>query len=95
MPTRPCFVSFIDEHAIRHTTEVTAGSLFEAAALALATFRQSGLSPRPDHTFAVALKAPAIARHELQVKRLESWLASNGKTPKEQALKARLRRLVR
>src|SRR6266567_4428204 len=44
--TRPCFVSYTDEHGIRHTAEVTAASLFEAAALGVGCFRRSGLRDR-------------------------------------------------
>jgi hypothetical protein len=93
VPIRACYVSFTDEHGIRHTAEVTGSSLYEAAALAVGCFRRSGLSPRPTATLTVTLKAPAVARHGLVLERLETWLGRNGKTPKEQALKARLRRL--
>jgi len=91
---RTCLVSFTDEHGIRHISEVTASSLFEAAALGLSSFRRSGLSPRPTASLTVTLEA-LVGRHELIVEKLEEWLARNGRTPKEQALKARLRRLAR
>jgi hypothetical protein len=32
--------------------------------------------------------------HSVSVQRVQNWLQSNGKTPKEQALKSRLRELV-
>ena len=38
-----CRVSFVDTEGITHTPQVTAASLFEAAALGLATFRRCGL----------------------------------------------------
>ena len=39
MPTRICAVSFADVRGIRHTVEVQAESLLEAAILAVRTFR--------------------------------------------------------
>jgi hypothetical protein len=39
------------------------------------------------------VQPPAIA-HELSVAKLQSWLDSNGKTPREQAKKATLRQLL-
>jgi len=38
----------------------------------------------------VAVKAPATI-HEVRFSRLEEWLQSHGRSPKEQALKADLR----
>jgi len=93
VPARTCLVSFTDEHGIRHIAEVSASSLFEAAALGLSLFRRSGLSPRPTIAITVTLEGP-VGRHELMVEKLEGWLARNGRTPREQALKTRLRILT-
>ena len=40
VPLRSCAVSFTDAHGMRHTVEVTAETLLEAAALALHVFKQ-------------------------------------------------------
>lgn len=41
MPTaRSCLVSFTDTNGIRHAVEVAASTLYEAATLAMAEFRQ-------------------------------------------------------
>jgi hypothetical protein len=40
---RPCRVSFTDTEGITHTAEVSAASLFEAAALGVAEFRRCGM----------------------------------------------------
>jgi len=41
----------------------------------------------------IAAQMPAV-NHSVSVQRVRDWLISNGKTPKEQALKSRLRDLA-
>ena len=41
MAVRACVVSCAGERGVRHSVEVTAGTLYEAAAQALAIFKQS------------------------------------------------------
>jgi hypothetical protein len=40
-----CVVSYLDTEGLRHTVEVEADSLFEAAVLAIRTFRQHNCEP--------------------------------------------------
>ena len=97
MPTpRTCLVSFTDTNGIRHAVEVAASTLYEAATLAIAEFRRCGFTenaPGPATRLAVTVKAPATS-HEVQWGKVEVWLQSAGK-PNEQALKGRLRELLR
>ena len=79
-----------------HTVSVSASSLFEAAALALAEFKKSGFAftaVGPGTRFRVAVEAPTTT-HELTVAKLQGWLDSNGRTPREQAVKVTLRQLL-
>ena len=76
-----------------HSVEVAADSLFQAAALGVAEFRRCGFTEAgvgPATNLRVAIKAPATV-HEVRFSRLEAWLQSNGRSPKEQVLKADLR----
>ena len=76
-----------------HTVSVAASSLYEAAALALAEFKKSGFALAevgPGTRFKVAVQTPATM-HELSVRNLQMWLDSNGRTPREQAVKVTLR----
>ena len=77
--------------------QVTADSLFEAAALALKAFREAHLidatAGRGTHLQITAVPVPIT--HELHVQRLFDWLEGGiGGSPKEQALKLRLRSLL-
>ena len=93
MPSRRCTVSFTDSTGVTHAVEVSAATLFEAAALAVAEFRRCGFADATvgaGTSFAVTVQPPATT-HTLRMSRLEAWLNSSGKSPAEQALKARLR----
>ena len=97
MPTaRTCLVSFTDSEGIRHSVEVTAGTLYEAAVMAIAQFRRCEFTtdaPGPASRLTVAVKMPSTT-HEVQWGKIETWLQSAGK-PNEQPLKSRLRELLR
>jgi hypothetical protein len=97
VPTaRTCHVSFTDSEGIQHAVEVSASTLYEAAALAIAEFRRCGFTvnaPGPATRLAIAVKAPATS-HEVRVSKIEAWLESGGRSPNEQALKVRLRELL-
>ncbi len=92
---RSCLVSFSDTSGIRHAVEVSATTLYEAAALAIAEFRRCGFTADPlgpATRLTVAIRAPAT-RHEVAVGKIEAWLQSAGK-PNEQAMKGRLRKVL-
>ena len=92
-----CRVSFTDGAGVTHTVSVTASSLFEAAALAIAEFRRCGFAfaaVGPATRLKVSVENPATS-HELSVSHLQSWLDTNGKSPREQAVKVTLRQLLR
>lgn len=91
-----CRVSFDDGAGVTHTVAVSASSLYEAAALALAEFKRSGFALAavgPATRLKVAVETPATT-HELSVGKLQSWLDSGGKTPREQAAKVSLRQML-
>jgi len=90
---RSCTVSFDDSAGVRHTVQVCAESVFEAAAVALHIFKGNGTTPGPATHLEIAAQAPVV-NHSVSVHRVEDWLKSSGKTPKEQALKSRLRQLA-
>ena len=97
MPTaRICLVSFIDSESIQHAVEVSASTLYEAAALAIAEFRRCGFTahaPGQATRLTVTVKAPATS-HEVRVSKIEAWLQGGGRSPAEQALKVRLREQI-
>ncbi len=91
---RVCIVSFRDWNGMEHAVEVSAETLYEAAALGLKAFRASefaeDVAPGRTVRLTVAVKQEE-ARHEVGIQQLEDWLQGAGKSPREQALKARLK----
>ena len=93
---RTCRVSYQDPGGLVHSVEVTAGSLFEAAALAVKAFRTAewmDSGPASTTVLEISVLHP-VARHSIPLRRLMAWLESNGRTPKEQASKQRLREML-
>ncbi len=92
--SRVCIVSFKDWSGMEHAVEVSAETLYEAAALGLKEFRASEFAeetaPGVATRVTVTVKQEE-ARHEVGVRQLEEWIAGAGKSPREQALKRRLR----
>ena len=91
---RTCVVSFRDIDGMQHSVEVTAASLYEAAALGVKAFRASifaeWVKPGTATRLRVTVKSEE-ATHEVRVAQIEQWLQSSGKSPREQALKERIR----
>jgi hypothetical protein len=90
-----CLVSFTDSEGIHHSAEVSASSLYEAAALGVAEFKRCGLidtQPGPASRLSVTVKSPT-RRHELTMSKLQSWLTGGAKSPNEQVVKNRLREI--
>ena len=91
-----CRVSFTDGAHVKHTVTISASSLYEAAALGIVELKRSGFafaSVGPATRLTISVEPPAIA-HELTVAKLQAWLETNGKTPREQATKVTLRQLL-
>ena len=96
MGLRKCTVSCCDLRGVEHTVEVTADSLYEAVAQGLSAFRENDWIDevgRGQTTIAVAVSHPEV-QHKVRVQDFERWLESQGRTPAEMSLKARLRELL-
>jgi hypothetical protein len=79
-PAPTCLVSFTDSEGIQHAVEVSASTLYEAAALAIAEFRRCGFTAHaPGHAtrLTVRVKAPPTS-HEVRLSKIEAWLQSGG-----------------
>jgi hypothetical protein len=90
-----CFV-LTDTNNIRHAVEVAASTLYEATTLAMAEFHRCGFAenaPGPATLLTVTVKGPSTS-HEVQWGKVQTWIQSAGK-PNEQAMKTRLRELLR
>ena len=84
-----CVVSYVDTSGIRHSVEVEAQSLYEAAVLAIRVFRQHDCEPREANRLEIEVRSPCV--HTLSIKKINEWLNGGARTPKEAVTKERLR----
>jgi hypothetical protein len=92
---RTCTVSCEDSDGHQHSLEVTAETLYEAVAQALAAFKSHewvGQIGRGD-TITVHVPQPAV-EHRVRILEFEKWLDTNGKSPPEMIFKSRLRSIL-
>lgn len=92
---KTCTVAYEDANGNQHALEVTAESLYEALALALAAFRSNGWVGElgRGNTLNIKVQQPAI-EHRVRVAEFEEWLGRNGKSPAEMSLKVRRRSIL-
>ena len=87
-----CVVSFVDLDGVRHSVEVEAGGLYEAAILGLSAFRKHAIEPGAMAKLDVEVRSSVT--HTLTVKHAKEWLQRGIRTPKEAILKEHLRGLL-
>ena len=85
MILRTCIVSLKDIRDVEHSVDVTAETLYEAIATALATFQQDswvGEIGQGFTTVTVLVQQPPV-KHEVKIKDFLSWLRRQGRSPAE------------
>jgi hypothetical protein len=95
MSLKACAVSFTDIRGIRHTAEVEAESLYEAAVQGIRRLNQDPWIERigPGTRLDIEVREPAV-KHALSVEQVERWLAGATKNPTEATKKAKLKLLL-
>jgi hypothetical protein len=95
MALKQCAVSFTDVRGIRHTADVEAESLYEAAVQGIRRLNQDPWIERigPSTKLEIEVREPS-ARHMLTVEQVERWLAGSTKNPTEATKKKKLKLLL-
>ena len=96
MPLKACTVVVHDLNQTSHALEVTAETLYEAVAQALAAARGNdwvGDIGKGLTTVTVKVRNPELT-HIVKIQDFENWLNRGCKSPAETALKARLRQIL-
>lgn len=89
---RFCIVSYLDVSGIRHSVEVQADSLYEAAVLAVKILREHDCAPAEISKLEVEIRSSVT--HEITLKKVRQWLHGGAKSPKEAVTKERLREIL-
>jgi hypothetical protein len=93
---RACKVSIRDAREVEHTVDVTAETLYEAVASALAAFEQDswvGEIPQGLNTISVLVQQPPVT-HEIKMGHFLSWLGRKGGSPAEIVLREKVARML-
>jgi hypothetical protein len=95
VPGKTCKVTCKDLDGVRHTVEVTAESVYEAAALALAALARHDWVDQvgPGTRLDIEIVEPAVT-HSLLVAQLRTWLSRPATSPADQARKQKLKALL-
>lgn len=95
MAARICIVSFVDVHGIRHSAEVEAESLYEAAVLGVRRLDQDRWIERigPSTVLEIDVREPST-KHAISLAQVERWLGGATPSPAEAARKAKLKMLL-
>ena len=92
-----CRVSYLDSRNIEHAVDVTADSLFEAAAVAVRAFRDGALVdelPAAGTELRIAV-FPLPVEHRVRLQRVEQWAQTGTvKSPVEMLRRERVRELL-
>jgi hypothetical protein len=88
---RACAVSFIGDAGVKHSAEVQAESLYEAALEGVrAISQQWGQEPGPLTPISVEVKPPPVT-HNLTLRQIRQWIGTNAISPKDKLAKERLK----
>jgi hypothetical protein len=93
---RTCTVAVKDLRDIEHSIEVTAETLYEAIATALAALQQDNWVGEIGQGFTavtVVVQQPPV-KHEVKMKDFVSWLGRQGRSPAEVILKQKLEKIL-
>jgi hypothetical protein len=92
---RACVVSFAGERGVRHFVEVTAETLYEAAAQALAVFKASEWADAigPSTELAVTVKNPET-KHTVTPNQIRRWCDGVAVSPDEVLKRHRVKTLI-
>jgi hypothetical protein len=92
---KTCTVSVTDVNGSRHSVEVLADSLYEAAALGLKLLRDADwVQPLgPMTRLQLEVRAPTVV-HNVTIQQLERWLDGAAISPQEALRKAKMKALL-
>lgn len=96
MVLRTCTVAVKDIRDVEHSIEVTAETLYEAIATALAVLQHDNWVEEIGQgltTVSVLVQQPPV-KHEVKLKDFLSWLNRQGRSPAEVILKQKLERIL-
>jgi hypothetical protein len=94
MARKTCIVALTDIQGMKHSVEVQADSLYEAAVRGLKALRDDGWTPHDHHATRLEIEVrEPVVRHSIRLHKLEDWLVRR-EIGKDYARQAQLRELL-
>lgn len=95
MPFRTCLISFTGPAGVRHSVEVAAESVYEAAAMRISMLRQDGWTDAlaPGSKLEVQVREPATV-HTVTVNQILRWVDGVAVSPDEVLKRRRVKELL-
>jgi hypothetical protein len=87
-----CIVSYLDSSGVRHSVEVEADGLYEAAVLGVKALRENDCEPGEVRPIEVEVRKSVT--HTLTLRRVHDYLNGASKSPKEKVSKERLKEIL-
>jgi hypothetical protein len=94
LPPKDCRVMMTDPEGVRRSVQVTADTLFEAAALAVYAFRKDGFTDFVSNVFEIEVREPVV-KHQVSIGQIKKWLDGNVSDPRERIRREKLKAMVR
>jgi hypothetical protein len=94
MRPKDCRVMMTDPEGVRRSVQVTADTLFEAAALAVYAFRKDGFTDFVSNVFEIEVREPVV-KHQVSIGQIKKWLDGNVSDPRERIRREKLKAMVR
>jgi hypothetical protein len=96
MPVRSCRVTIRDLLGTEHSVHVTAGTLYEAVALGLATIRtDEWVDGIPEGLNVVKVAASNVSvEHSVKIQDFNTWLNRPNRSPRELASREKIRNIL-
>jgi len=82
MPHKDCRVVMTDPQGVKRSVQVTAETLFEAAAIAVHAFKRDGFTDFISSVFEIEVTEPVV-KHQVSIGQIRTWLDSSVSDPRE------------
>jgi hypothetical protein len=93
MALKDCCVMMTDPQGVRRSVQVTADTLFEAAALAVYAFKKDGFTDFVSNVFEIEIREPVV-KHQVSIGQIKRWLDGNVSDPRERLRREKLKAMV-
>ena len=96
MHVRSCKLTIRDMDGVDHSVQVTAGTLYEAVALGLASIRSEAWVegiPEGLNTVRVSVRNVSV-EHAVKLQDFNAWLKKEGGSPRESSDRLRIRQIL-